>query len=176
MTTLEWAETKTIFNLLWSNSETLAKKIPKFLEATKGIKVRTPWTRQMVSREQKGSLQAGLHWWKPRSSGRTQSTSSSLKIRILVFWVVGDGEYVDGAVPDFPAIPNDNFSSQSRKLMKLQSMTREYGTPHGFADLPPPLLKKRCVFSEVEDKVSEIGLTKCFGLDLTCSQLQDKNS
>lgn len=52
----------------------------------------------------KKNLQAGLHWWNSRPSDRTQSTSSFPKMRDLVFWVVGDGEYVLGAAPPFPAM------------------------------------------------------------------------
>lgn len=56
-----------------------------------------------------GGLQAGLHWWKPRPSGRTQS--SSLKSVDFLLSVVGDGEYVAGVVPPLPAIPNGGHHS-----------------------------------------------------------------
>jgi len=50
------------------------------------------------------SLQAGLHWWKPRPSGRVQS--SSLRSSGFFLPLVRDGEYVAGVVPLLPAIPN----------------------------------------------------------------------
>lgn len=55
-------------------------------------------------------VQAGRHWWKPRPSGRTQSTSSLLKMGGLVLWVVGDGEYVVVAGVAFLAIQNADDS------------------------------------------------------------------
>lgn len=55
----------------------------------------------MVIFESKWNLHAGLHWWKPRPSGRTQS---SLKSGGFFLSTVRDGEYVAGVAPPLPAI------------------------------------------------------------------------
>jgi hypothetical protein len=65
--------------------------------------------KKLIKERKEKKVQAGRHWWKPRPSGRTQSTSLSLKIGGRVFWVFGDGEYVVGVVPAFPAILGDAF-------------------------------------------------------------------
>lgn len=67
------------------------------------MKLETYDNRNTDKTKERG-LRAGLHWWKPRPSGRTQSRSLSLKIGVLDFWFVGDGEYVTGVAPVFPAI------------------------------------------------------------------------
>jgi len=58
---------------------------------------------RMVLFGSKWNLHAGLHWWKPRPSGRTQS---SLKNGGFFLSAVGDGEYVAGVAPPLPAIFN----------------------------------------------------------------------
>lgn len=58
-------------------------------------------SRKKERKSQWWGLQAGLHWWKPRPSGRTQS---SLMREVFFLSVVGDGEYVAGVAPALPAI------------------------------------------------------------------------
>lgn len=49
-------------------------------------------------------IHAGLHCWKPRPSSRTQSVSAKRDGFFFSLIVVGDGVYVAGVAPPFPAI------------------------------------------------------------------------
>lgn len=92
-------------------NEQINNKIPR--EKHKIEKRKTKWPRSpnyAIGQNKKQyvpsnvHIHAGLHWWKLRPSGRTQSASAKVEGFFLSFFVEGDGAYVAGVAPPLPAI------------------------------------------------------------------------